>query len=145
MYTKQQDATHKDWKRFVIDPVILKFMIESSSDDNGSMPATLKIIITGFHSFINASTAFCWALASPSVPQSLYTDYRTPWMSDQPVARPLPTHRTTQTQNKRTHRHPCLEWDSNPRSQRSSGRRQFMPHVRPRGHRDRQATGFHFT
>jgi hypothetical protein len=25
-----------------------------------------------------------------------------PWMGDQPVARPLPTHRTTQTQNKRT-------------------------------------------
>jgi hypothetical protein len=31
-----------------------------------------------------------------------YTDGRTPWTSDQPVARPLPTHRTTQTQNKRT-------------------------------------------
>jgi hypothetical protein len=27
-----------------------------------------------------------------------YTDGRTPWMSDKPVARPLPTHRTTQTQ-----------------------------------------------
>jgi hypothetical protein len=25
------------------------------------------------------------------------------------------------------HRHPCLEWDSNPRSQRSSERRQLMP------------------
>jgi hypothetical protein len=25
---------------------------------------------------------------------------RTPWTGDQPVARPLPTHRTTQTQNK---------------------------------------------
>jgi hypothetical protein len=24
-------------------------------------------------------------------------------------------------------RHPCLEWDSNPRSQCSSGRRKFMP------------------
>jgi hypothetical protein len=29
-------------------------------------------------------------------------------------------------QNKRTHRHPCLEWDSNPRPQCSSERRQFM-------------------
>jgi hypothetical protein len=28
----------------------------------------------------------------------LYTVGRTPWMGDQPVARPLPTHRTTQTQ-----------------------------------------------
>jgi hypothetical protein len=27
---------------------------------------------------------------------------RTPWTGDQPIARPLPAHRTTQTQNKRT-------------------------------------------
>jgi hypothetical protein len=33
----------------------------------------------------------------------------------------------TQTQNK--HRLPRLEWESNPRSQRSSERRQFMPHA----------------
>jgi hypothetical protein len=33
----------------------------------------------------------------------IYTpDGRTPWTGDQAVARPLPTHRTTQTQNKRT-------------------------------------------
>jgi hypothetical protein len=32
----------------------------------------------------------------------LYTISRTPWTGDQPVATPLPTHRTTQTQNKRT-------------------------------------------
>jgi hypothetical protein len=32
----------------------------------------------------------------------LYTADRTPWTGDQPVARPLPAHRTTQTQNKRT-------------------------------------------
>jgi hypothetical protein len=32
----------------------------------------------------------------------LYTVGRTSWTGDQPVARPLPTHRTTQTQNKRT-------------------------------------------
>jgi hypothetical protein len=31
-----------------------------------------------------------------------YTDGRTPWTRDQPVARPLPTHRTTQTHNKHT-------------------------------------------
>jgi hypothetical protein len=41
-----------------------------------------------------------WVLAAFSV--SLYTVGRTPWTGDQPVARPLPTHRTTQTQNKRT-------------------------------------------
>jgi hypothetical protein len=32
-----------------------------------------------------------------------YTVVRTPWTGDQPVARPLSTHRTTQIQNKRTH------------------------------------------
>jgi hypothetical protein len=32
----------------------------------------------------------------------IYTVGRTPWTGDQPIARPLPTHRTTQTQNKRT-------------------------------------------
>jgi hypothetical protein len=32
----------------------------------------------------------------------VYTVGRTPWTGDQPVARPLPTHRTTQTQNKHT-------------------------------------------
>jgi hypothetical protein len=50
-----------------------------------------------------------------------YTFSRIPWTGDQPVARSLPTHRIN------AHRHPCLEWDSNPRSQRSSERRQFMP------------------
>jgi hypothetical protein len=33
---------------------------------------------------------------------NLSTVGRTPWTGDQPVARPLPTHRTTQTQDKRT-------------------------------------------
>jgi hypothetical protein len=33
---------------------------------------------------------------------NLYTDGRTPWTADQPVARPLPTHRVTQTKNKCT-------------------------------------------
>jgi hypothetical protein len=32
----------------------------------------------------------------------LYTVGRTPWTGDQPVERPLPIHRTTQTQNKST-------------------------------------------
>jgi hypothetical protein len=32
----------------------------------------------------------------------LYTVCRTPWAEDQPIARSLPTHRTTHTQNERT-------------------------------------------
>jgi hypothetical protein len=50
----------------------------------------------------------------------LYTLGRTPRTGDQPVPRPLPAHRTTQHRIK-TCRHPSSEWDSNPRSQCSSG------------------------
>jgi hypothetical protein len=57
----------------------------------------------------------------------LYTVGRTPWTGDHHVARPLPTHRTTLTQNKRIqYRHLCFEWDPNPRPQLSSEQRQFI-------------------
>jgi hypothetical protein len=42
-----------------------------------------------------------WTLDAFSV-SYLYTVSRTLWTGDQPVARPLPTHGTTQTKNKRT-------------------------------------------
>jgi hypothetical protein len=42
---------------------------------------------------------------------SLYTLGRTLCKAVQSVVKPLPTHRTSQ--NKRTHRHLCLEWDAN--------------------------------
>jgi hypothetical protein len=40
----------------------------------------------------------------------IFTDGSTPWRSDQLVARPLPKHRTTQTQNKHTYQTsmPCV-------------------------------------
>jgi hypothetical protein len=44
----------------------------------------------------------------------------------QPVARLVPTHKTTQPQNKRTQTS-MPQVKSNPRSQRSSEQRQFMP------------------
>jgi hypothetical protein len=49
----------------------------------------------------------------------LYTVDRALWTGYQPVARPLPTHRTTET-------YLCLEWNSNPLSQRSRERRQHI-------------------
>jgi hypothetical protein len=59
---------------------------------------------------------------------NLYTVGRTPRTGDHPAARPLRAHRKTQIQNKsKQYRHPWFEWDSNPRSQRSSYRRQFKP------------------
>jgi hypothetical protein len=53
--------------------------------------------------FIYLSTALqpLWTLAAFQF-LNLYTVGRTPWTSEKPVARPLPTHRTTQTQKKRT-------------------------------------------
>jgi hypothetical protein len=56
-----------------------------------------------------------------------YTYDRTPSTGDQYVWRPLPAHRTAQRIN--AHRHPCLKWVSNPRSQCLNGRRQFMPYT----------------
>jgi hypothetical protein len=46
-----------------------------------------------------------------------------PCTGDQPVARPLPAHDNTNTE----HRHPCLEWDSNPQFQCSSGLKLLVP------------------
>jgi hypothetical protein len=51
---------------------------------------------------IYGSAALSWVLAAFYNFLILYTVGKTPWTGDQPVARPLPTHRTTQTQNKRT-------------------------------------------
>jgi hypothetical protein len=79
------------------------------------------------HSFVHQPFVGSWPLLQ--FRNLFYTIGRSPWTSDQPVPRPLPAHRTTQTQNKRTHRHPCFQWDSNSRSQRSSERRQFMPYT----------------
>jgi hypothetical protein len=55
-----------------------------------------------------------------------YTVGRTPWTGDQPVARPLPAHTGQHKHRINAHRHPCLKWDSYPRSQC----------FRPRGHCD---------
>jgi hypothetical protein len=55
----------------------------------------------------------------------VYTVGRNPWPGDQPVARPPPAQDNTNRIN--AHRHRCLKWDSNIRSQCLSGRRQFMP------------------
>jgi hypothetical protein len=55
----------------------------------------------------------------------LCTVGRTPLTEDQPVARPL-TYTQKNTNSINAHRHPCLEWDLNPRSQGLSRRRLFM-------------------
>jgi hypothetical protein len=64
-----------------------------------------------------------------------FLDGRTPWASDQPVARPLPTHRTAQTQNKRIHT-PNIHDPSVRVSEDSSC-------LSPRGYCDRLIEGLH--
>jgi hypothetical protein len=55
---------------------------------------SLSIYIYGFTTFVDLGLFFTFLI--------LYTVGRVPWTRDQPVARPLSTHRTAQTQNKRT-------------------------------------------
>jgi hypothetical protein len=59
-----------------------------------------------FNSFIHSSMALQPFVGSDRffffIFVVLYTVGIIPWMGDQPAARPLPTHRATQTQNKRT-------------------------------------------
>jgi hypothetical protein len=56
----------------------------------------------------------------------LTTVGRTPWTGDQPIAMLLPY--TGQHKHRiNGDKHPCLEWDSKPRTQRSSGLKHFMP------------------
>jgi hypothetical protein len=55
-----------------------------------------------FKSKIVKLAVYLWALTAFSFSWSFYTVGRTPWTGDQPVAKPLPAHRTAQTYNKRT-------------------------------------------
>jgi hypothetical protein len=56
-------------------------------------------IIECTHFFFLLALQPLWALAAFLFPD-LFTIGRTPWTCDQPVAKPLPKHRTAQTQNK---------------------------------------------
>jgi hypothetical protein len=76
-------------------------------------------------SFVHSSVAmqpFLWSWPLVQFRKLSYTVGMTPWTSDQPVSRPLPTHRTTHRINAHTDIH-AFEWDSDQRSQRSSERR----------------------
>jgi hypothetical protein len=62
-----------------------------------------SIIVRIIINFFSLALQPPWALASDFQFYDHFTDGRTPWTSDQPVARPLHKHRTTQTQNKHIH------------------------------------------
>jgi hypothetical protein len=70
---------------------------------------TTPNLITVYSSSSLGSTALLLGLDLSFSLLILYTVDRTPWTGDQPVARPLPTHRTTHRIN--AHKHPCFQWD----------------------------------
>jgi hypothetical protein len=59
------------------------------------LPQPIIIVIMALQPFVGP-----WPLFQCLHP--IYKVWRTSWTGDQPVARPLPTHRATQTENKRT-------------------------------------------
>jgi hypothetical protein len=83
---------------------MIKLIMRGSQMKTGQKPSHIISI------YLSVSLSLCvyvyiW-LYSPCRPWpffhflNLYAVGRTPWTGDQPVAGPLPTHRTTQTQNK---------------------------------------------
>jgi hypothetical protein len=69
--------------------------------------------LTKLCSSIYASTALFWILAAFAMYSSFYTADRSLCIGDQPVGRPLPTYRTTQTQNKFTQTIPQVGFEPN--------------------------------
>jgi hypothetical protein len=86
-------------------------VLRCSNSSNRNCPICILYIFqvcskySNINSFIHCAMVLqllCWALASYSVPQSFFTDGRSPCTGNQPVVRPLPIHRAAQTQNKLT-------------------------------------------
>jgi hypothetical protein len=77
------------------------------SDCTASLPRRQLFIVTVESTLSMSLSIYLW-LYSPCEPWplfrllNLYTVRRTSWTEDQPVARPIPAHKTTQIQNKRT-------------------------------------------
>jgi hypothetical protein len=70
---------------------------------------------------------------------TMYKDSMTAWMGDQPVVRPLPTHRTAQTQQKRAHTYmPQVGFEPATPSVRAG--EECISCLRPHGHRDQLCT-----
>jgi hypothetical protein len=87
---------------------------DSNSGPSVVQPVAIPTALFRFHGRIgedtfNLSIYLSVSLCSPLLGLGrfssfliFYTVCRAPWTGDQPVVRPLPTHRTAQTQNKRT-------------------------------------------
>jgi hypothetical protein len=85
----------------IIDSGNYKFLYGNGSENN-QLGDNFSYVRESCQQFFFFSLALqsSWALASDFQFRDTFTDGRIPWRSDQPLARPLPEHRTTQTQNK---------------------------------------------
>jgi hypothetical protein len=106
--------------------LLRKLRWAEQADDIGKTSKTYRIIAifqgVGFLACFDFRTYFSETY------KSIWRVIRTPWTGNRPDTKPLPT------QDSAKHTHPCLERDSNPRSQCSSDRRQYVPQTaRPLG------------
>jgi hypothetical protein len=70
------------------------FIVKDAKLISKSVVVYCKISVYGSTTLVDLGRFFSFLI--------FYTVGRTPWKKDQPVARPLPAHTTTRTQNKRT-------------------------------------------
>jgi hypothetical protein len=105
---------------------VARYVIIRTPQDYGPI---LKMCSVFTQSFIHSSIAL-QPFVGPRSPfysfLIIYTVGRIPWTGISP-SQDLYLHTGQHKHRLNVHRHPCLEWDSNPRLHRSSGRRQFMP------------------
>jgi hypothetical protein len=112
------------WETPVLFLQIKKTQIKKTSNfqvhiqRQNNVPFALYLFLFKNHFSWNFSFDFgysfiCWSIALQlfvgpwprlQFHNPFYKDGKTPWTSDQPVARPIPKHRTTQTHNKHIHR-----------------------------------------
>jgi hypothetical protein len=86
---KRKILYSRDWTR-AVQPVARRYT-------NWAIPTSTNKF------FFSLALQPPWALASAFQFHDHFIDDRTPWTNDQLVSRPLPKHRTTQTQNKHIH------------------------------------------
>jgi hypothetical protein len=115
------------WKKGVEIHVCLCFCKNSAYGNESSDFAKILQYVSVIH-LLNSNNYLCsnitWSNFN-SVKRG-HSHLRSTRSENDAKAHGLPTYAGQHRQNRR--RHSCLEWDSKPRSQCSSGRRHFMPH-----------------
>jgi hypothetical protein len=86
---------------FFMTTITSRNFFNTNCDVDYSTAHVLSYLVAGLNDCLTALQS-PWAVVSAFQFHDHFTDGRTPWTSDQLVVRPLPKHRTTQTQNKHT-------------------------------------------